>query len=225
MVRVMIVDDHQLVREGMKGALGGSSGFVLCGEAATVEEAITVARATLPDIAIVDLNLPDGSGVEAIEEIRAVSHATRMLAITFMANKEAVVSSILAGACGFILKETAITDLMKAVEAVARGQGYVDPLVADVIFDRLREAARALAGDENGSDLSCLSAIQKRILNLSAEGRTNKQIAGELGLAPKTVSNYMTGIFAKLGVNRRSQAAAVLYRHDRNNRQEEGSPG
>jgi two-component system, NarL family, response regulator DevR len=208
-LRVMLVDDHQVVRDGIKLLLADTDDVVVCAEASTAREAVAVAAQALPDVIVMDVRLSDGSGIEATRDIRAARPATAVLMLTSFADDEALFASIMAGAAGYVLKQIRGDELVRAIRAVGAGQHLLDPAVTKGVFERLRRG-KQLLGDEK---LARLSPQEERILSLVAEGRTNGQIAGELGLADKTVKNYVSSILSKLEVARRAQAAAYLARH------------
>ena len=206
-VLVLIVDDHEVVRDGLRAVLRRRPELVAVGEADSVASAIKEARRTKPDVVIMDVRLPDGSGVEACREIRAERPETKVLMLTSYAHEEAVLASIMAGASGYLLKETRSQSLIDAIERVARGESLLDPGVTNKVLERLR-AGKA----DKSDDLSLLSEQERKILDLIAEGKTNKEIAQEVFLSDKTVKNYVSSILSKLGLRRRSEAAAFIAR-------------
>ena len=208
-LRVMIVDDHEVVRNGIKALLAGEEGLKLAGEAAGVREAIERAEWARPDVVVMDIRLPDGSGIDATREIRALLPQTQVLMLTSFADDEALFASILAGAAGYALKQIKGGDLVRAIRAVSAGQKLLDPAVTKAALDRLRKGKHLL----NDERLARLSAQEERILSEVAAGKTNRQIGADLKLAEKTVKNYVSSILAKLEVVRRAQAAAYLARH------------
>ena len=208
-LRVMLVDDHQVVRDGIKLLLADPADVVVCAEASTAREAVALAARALPDVIVMDVRLADGSGIEATRDIRAARPQTQVLMLTSFADDEALFASILAGAAGYVLKQIQGQELLGAIRAVGAGQSLLDPAVTTVVLERLRKG-KHLLGD---AKLARLSAREERILGLVAEGRTNGQIAEQLGLAEKTVKNYVSSILAKLEVTRRAEAAAYLARH------------
>ena len=208
-LRVMLVDDHQVVREGIKLLLADNQDVVVCAEASTAREAVAIAARALPDVIVMDVRLSDGSGIEATRDIRAARPQTAVLMLTSFADDEALFASIMAGAAGYVLKQITGDELVRAIRAVGAGQSLLDPAVTTGVFDRLRKG-KHLLGDEK---LARLSPQEERILGLVAEGLTNGQIGAELGLAEKTVKNYVSSILAKLEVARRAEAAAYLARH------------
>jgi len=206
-ILVLIVDDHEVVRDGLRTVLRRRPELVAVGEADSVASAIKEARRTKPDVVIMDVRLPDGSGVEACREIRAERPETKVLMLTSYAHEEAVLASIMAGASGYLLKETRSQALIDAIQRVARGESLLDPGVTNKVLERLR-AGKA----DKGDDLSLLSEQERKILDLIAEGKTNKEIAQEVFLSDKTVKNYVSSILSKLGLRRRSEAAAFIAR-------------
>jgi two-component system, NarL family, response regulator DevR len=208
-LRVMLVDDHQVVRDGIKLLLADTPDIVVCAEAASARDAVAVAAHALPDVIVMDVRLSDGSGIEATRDIRATRPHTAVLMLTSFADDQALFASIMAGAAGYVLKQIHGEELLRAIRAVGAGQSLLDPAVTKGVFDRLRRG-KHLVGDEK---LARLSPQEERILSLVAEGRTNGQIGAELGLAEKTVKNYVSSILAKLEVARRAEAAAYLARH------------
>jgi two-component system response regulator DevR len=208
-LRVMLVDDHEVVRDGIRALLAGSEDVVVCAEAGSVREAVAEAERALPDVIVMDVRLSDGSGIEATRDIRAQRPATQVLMLTSFADDEALFASIMAGASGYVLKQIKGAELVRAIRAVGRGQSLLDPAVTKGVLDRLRKG-KHLFRDEK---LARLSPQEERILGLVSDGRTNRQIGEELGLAEKTVKNYVSSILSKLEVARRAEAAAYLARH------------
>jgi DNA-binding NarL/FixJ family response regulator len=205
---LLIVDDHEVVRQGLVALLGRRPGFRVVAEAGTVADAVEAARRFQPDLVIMDVRLPDGSGIEACREIRAGRPATRVLILTSYPDEDAVLSAIVAGASGYLLKQVRARDLVAALEAVGRGESLLDPAVTGRVLERIRRLAMADQPDE----LSQLTAQEQKILLLVAEGKTNKEIAAEVFLSDKTVKNYVSSILAKLNLERRAQAAAYMAR-------------
>jgi two-component system, NarL family, response regulator DevR len=208
-LRVMLVDDHQVVRDGIKLLLADVPDVVVCAEASSARDAVATAAQALPDIVVMDVRLQDGSGIEATRDIRAARPATQVLMLTSFADDEALFASIMAGAAGYVLKQIRGADLLRAIRTVGSGQSLLDPAVTKGVFDRLRKGKHLLQDEK----LARLSPQEERILALVADGRTNGQIGTELGLAEKTVKNYVSSILAKLEVARRAEAAAYLARH------------
>ncbi|MDO8616851.1 MAG: response regulator transcription factor [Dehalococcoidia bacterium] len=204
-VKILLVDDHEVVRMGLRTLLERRPGFSIVGEAGTVAEAVSLALQTHPDVIVMDIRLPDGTGVEACREIRTERPQTRVIMLTSYADDEAVYGSIMAGASGYLLKQTRGQNLAEAIERVARGESLLDPAVTDKVLERMRALARG-----EGDELSTLSQQERRILGLIAEGKTNKEIAEEVYLSDKTVKNYVSSILSKLNLHRRSEAAAYI---------------
>lgn len=204
-IRVLLVDDHEIVRLGLRSVLGQNPGIVVVGEATSVADAVGLAGKLKPDVILMDVRLPDGSGVDACREILANQPNTRVLFLTSYADDDSVLAAVLAGARGYVLKELDSASLMHAIRAVTEGRSILDPAVTD-------RALRWLRGFATGQDLSSekLSAQEERVLALVAEGKTNKEIASELGLSDKTVKNYLASVFQKLRITRRAQAAAFF---------------
>jgi DNA-binding NarL/FixJ family response regulator len=208
-LRLLVVDDHEVVRQGLVALLDRRPGFQVVAQAGTVEEAIAQARLHQPDIVVMDVRLPDGSGVEACREIRAELPATRVIMLTSFPDDEAVLSAIVAGAAGYLLKQIRARDLVAALEAVGRGESLLDPAVTERVLERVRRIATGQVDD----DLSVLTPQERKILMLVAEGKTNKEIAADVFLSDKTVKNYVSSILAKLNLERRAQAAAFVAHH------------
>jgi two-component system, NarL family, response regulator DevR len=208
-LRVMLVDDHQVVRDGIKALLATQDDIVVCAEAATVRQAVAEADRALPDVIVMDVRLQDGSGIEATRDIRAARPQTNVLMLTSFADDQALFASIMAGAAGYVLKQIRGDDLVRAIRTVGAGQSLLDPAVTKGVLDRLRKG-KHLFKDER---LARLSPQEERILEQVAAGRTNKQIGEELHLAEKTVKNYVSSILTKLEVTRRAEAASYLTRH------------
>jgi DNA-binding NarL/FixJ family response regulator len=203
------VDDHEIVRQGLVSLLERREGFQVVAQAGTVAEATENARKYQPDLVVMDVRLPDGSGIEACREIRAEFPATRIIILTSYPDEEAVFAAIVAGASGYLLKQIRGRDLVAALESVGRGESLLDPAVTEKVLDRVRRIASGTYTDE----LAQLTRQEQKILLLIAEGMTNKQIASEIFLSDKTVKNYVSSILAKLSLQRRSQAAAFVARH------------
>ncbi len=208
-LRVVLVDDHEVVRDGIKALLAAVEDITVAGEASTAREAVTVCERTQPDVVVMDVRLPDGSGIEATRDVRAARPATQVLMLTSFADDEALFASIMAGAAGYVLKQIKGAELVRAIRTVGQGQSLLDPAVTRGVLDRLRRG-KHLFRDEK---LARLSPQEERILGLVADGGTNRQIGQELGLAEKTVKNYVSSILSKLEVARRAEAAAYLARH------------
>ncbi len=208
-LRVMLVDDHEVVRGGIRALLQATEDIVVTAEAGSIREAIDEAERSRPDVVVMDVRLEDGSGIEATREIRARRPATRVIMLTSFADDEALFASIMAGASGYVLKQVKAGELVRAIRAVGDGQSLLDPAVTSAVLDRLRKG-KHLMRDER---LARLSPQEERILSLVADGKTNREIGEELHLAEKTVKNYVSSILSKLEVARRAEAAAYLARH------------
>jgi DNA-binding NarL/FixJ family response regulator len=204
-VKIMLVDDHEVVRMGLRTLLERRAGFNVVAEAGSVAEAVAGAHQALPDVIVMDVRLPDGTGVEACREIRSERPETKVIMLTSYADDEAVYGSIMAGASGYLLKQTRGQNLAEAIERVAAGESLLDPGVTDKVLARMRQLA---AGETD--ELASLSPQERRILGLIAEGKTNKEIADEVFLSDKTVKNYVSSILSKLNLRRRSEAAAFI---------------
>jgi two-component system, NarL family, response regulator DevR len=207
-LRLLVVDDHEVVRQGLVALLDRRDTFQVVAEAGTVAESMEAARRHRPDIVVMDVRLPDGSGVEACRDIRAEMPETRVIMLTSYPDEEAVLSAIVAGASGYLLKQIRARDLVSALEAVGRGESLLDPAVTERVLERVRRMATGQANDE----LAVLTQQEQKILLLVAEGKTNKEIAAEVFLSDKTVKNYVSSILAKLNLERRAQAAAYMAR-------------
>ena len=208
--RILIVDDHEVVREGLRALLSKREGFDVVGQAGTMEQAISEAARSQPDVIVMDVRLPDGSGIEACREIREVRPETKVIMLTSYADDDAVFASILAGAAGYVLKQTRGAALADAIAAVARGESLLDAAVTQKVMERVRSASLRKADDP----LDALTEQEHKILALIAEGKTNKEIADEVYLSDKTVKNYVSNILSKLNLRRRSEAAAFIARRE-----------
>jgi DNA-binding NarL/FixJ family response regulator len=207
-LRVMLVDDHEIVRSGITAMLAATDDMCVVAEAESVEQAVREAERTRPDVVVMDIRLVDGSGIEATREIRDRLPNTKVLMLTSFADDEALYASIMAGAAGYVLKQIKGGDLLRGIRSVGAGQSLLDPAITKLVLDRLRRGKHLQ--DEK---LGLLSSQEEKILALVAEGKTNGQIGLELFLAEKTVKNYVSSILGKLEVARRSEAAAYLARH------------
>jgi len=205
--RVLICDDHEVVREGLRGLIGRQDGMSVVGEAATVAEAIAAAARTKPDVVVMDVRLPDGSGIEACRAIREAHPETKMLMLTSYADDEALFAAIIAGASGYLLKQTRGQAVVDAITAVAAGRSLLDPEVTGKVLARLRES-RA-----EDPAFATLTDQERKVVAGLAEGKTNREIGEELFLAEKTVKNYVSRILEKLGLSRRAEAAAYMAKH------------
>ncbi|MET7298256.1 response regulator transcription factor [Embleya sp. NPDC005575] len=205
-IRVFLLDDHEVVRRGVHELLSIEDDIDVVGEAGTAEEALVRIPATRPQVAVLDVRLPDGSGVEVCREIRARLPDVRCLMLTSFSDDEALFDAIMAGASGYVLKDIRGSDLVGAVRDVAAGKSLLDPAATARVLERLRGGTR---GDER---LAALSDQERRILDLIGEGMTNRRIGTEMHLAEKTIKNYVSSLLAKLGMERRTQAAAYVAR-------------
>ena len=207
----MLVDDHEVVRDGVKSLLEAAGGIIVVAEASTVRDAVANAARSFPDVIVMDVRLADGSGIEATREIRSQRPDTAVLMLTSFADDDALFASIMAGAAGYVLKQIRGDDLVRAIRSVGAGESLLDPAVTGSVLDRLRKG-KHLMEDEK---LSRLSSQEERILGLVADGKTNGEIGEEMHLAEKTVKNYMSSVLNKLEVARRAEAAAYLATHRR----------
>ena len=198
-IRLLLVDDHEVVRAGMRALLAGIEGMEIVGEAGSVAEAVAEAARLMPEVILMDLRLPDGTGVDACREILSSAPRTRILFVTSYSDEQAVMSTVLAGAAGYVLKDIDHRTLVGAIRDAAAGRPILDPRITDPVVSRVPKT-------------DALSTQEQRVLALVVEGKTNKEIAVTLGLSDKTVKNYLSNAFQKLGVSRRAQAAALLGR-------------
>lgn len=208
-VRVMIVDDHEVVRLGLKALLSLQRGFEVVAEAATVEEAVEKARVHQPDVVVLDVRLPGSSGIAACRRILQERPATRVIVLTSHAEEEVMMEAIAAGASGYLLKQIDARALVAAISTVASGGTLLDPALMDKVFTRLRAAAQ----EERRAALAALNEREREILALVAQGKTNKEIARAIALSEKTVRNYVSAMLTKLGLHHRSEAAAFAIEH------------
>jgi two-component system response regulator DevR len=200
-IRVFLLDDHEIVRRGLADLLDGEDGMTVVGEASTAAEALNRIPASRPDVAVLDARLPDGSGIDVCRDIRSSMPEVRCLILTSYDDNDAVFAAVMAGAAGYLLKEIRGSNLVDAIRQVAAGKSLLDPGVTERLLTRLRDGAPK---DER---LASLTEREREILGLITEGLTNKQIGERLFLAEKTVKNYVSGLLAKLGMERRTQAA------------------
>jgi DNA-binding NarL/FixJ family response regulator len=204
-----MVDDHKVVRLGLRTLLQHYPDIQVAGEAGTVAEAVARASELKPDLVLMDVRLPDGNGFEACRQIRRSLPEVRVLFLTSFADEEIVIESIDAGADGYLLKEIDEPTLVRAIRDVARGQSILDPAITRRVLERARTPSITTARDRWDS----LSPQERRVLALVAQGKTNKEIAMDLSLSDKTVKNYLSNALEKLGMTRRSQAAAFFVQH------------
>ncbi len=208
--RILLVDDHEIVRLGLKALLERQSHFEVVAEASTAREAIEKVEAFTPDVVVMDIRLPGGSGIEACEEIVERFPNSKVIMLTSYAEDEMLFSAIRAGAAGYVLKQIGGDDLIRAIEAVGRGEALLDPAVTQRIFQEVRKAAK----EEEASAFSALTQQEKHVLLLVSEGKTNREIAKALFLGEGTVRNYVSSILSKLGVSNRAEAAAYAVEHN-----------
>ena len=207
--RIILVDDHEVVRLGLKSLLERHPQFDVVGEAASAREAIEKTELLKPDVVVMDIRLPGTSGIEACEQIVEKHPHIKVIMLTSYAEDEMLFSAIRAGASGYVLKQIGSDDLVKAIEAVSRGEALLDPAVTQRVFQEVRRAGK----EEEGSAFQHLSQQEKHVLLLVSEGKTNREIAKQLFLGEGTVRNYVSSILSKLEVARRAEAAAYLARH------------
>jgi len=206
MIRVFLLDDHEVVRRGLVDLLQAGGDIEVVGESGSAQEAARRIPALKPDVAILDARLPDGNGIDVCRDVRAVDSSIRGLILTSYEDDEALFAAIMAGASGYVLKQIRGTDLVDAVRRVDQGQSLLDPAVTQRVLERIRH------GVEQPRELAALTDQERRILEFVAEGLTNREIAGRMFLAEKTVKNYVSSMLAKLGLERRTQAAVLATR-------------
>ncbi|OQW66381.1 MAG: hypothetical protein BVN29_07960 [Nitrospira sp. ST-bin5] len=211
---LLIVDDHEVVRQGLRTLLNLEPDFRVIGEAASVADAVTRTAHLRPSVVLLDVKLPDGSGIAACRQILAATPATRVLMLTSFSEDAMVVEAVQGGAHGYALKDVRTTDLIQAIRTVASGQGYLDPRVAQQTLHWIRDRSHAAVGHSQDR-LTRLSPQERAILPLLAEGKTNKEIAADLRLSDKTIKNYLANIFDKLQVRRRTEAVSWYIRTTR----------
>jgi DNA-binding NarL/FixJ family response regulator len=208
--RILLVDDHEVVRLGLKALLERHPTFEVIAEAGTSREAVDLVEMLSPDVVVMDIRLPGGSGIEACEEISGRFPQSKVIMLTSYAEDEMLFSAIRAGASGYVLKQIGGEDLVRAIEAVGRGEALLDPAVTQRIFQEVRKAAK----EEEASAFSSLTQQEKHVLLLVSEGKTNREIAKALFLGEGTVRNYVSSILSKLGVSNRAEAAAYAVEHN-----------
>jgi two-component system response regulator DevR len=201
LTRIFLLDDHEVVRRGIAELLNAVPGFEIVGEAGTAEQALPRVLASRPDVAILDARLPDGSGINVCREIRSALPSTYCLILTSYDDEEAVLSAVLAGASGYVLKEVRTSGLVDAIRQAAQGRSLINPAVIAQVVDRVRE------GSPTDNRLAALTTREREVLALIAEGLSNRQICARMYLAEKTVKNYVSSLLGKLGMQRRTQAA------------------
>ncbi|RFA07642.1 DNA-binding response regulator [Subtercola boreus] len=202
MIRVFLVDDHELVRRGIAGLLGLEHDIEIVGEAGTVHQAEVRIAATQPDVVLLDVRLPDGSGIDLCREVRSASPNIRCLILTAYDDDDAIDAAVLAGAAGYVLKDIRGSGLVETLRKVAAGKQLLDPLL-------MRKVVERIVAPTGNSRLDALTDREKQILPLIADGLTNREIGVQLSLAEKTVKNYVSGLLSKLGLQRRTQAAIL----------------
>lgn len=200
-VRLFLVDDHEVVREGLAELLNDVPDFEVVGEAGTAAHALARIPAARPDVALLDMRLPDGNGIDVCRDVRAALPETHCLILTSYDDQDAVLAAVLAGASGYVLKEVRATALVDAIRQAALGRSLIDPVLIQAVVERVRQKS------PTDSKLAALTEREREVLELIAEGLTNKQIADRLFLSEKTVKNYVSSLLAKLGMERRTQAA------------------
>jgi two-component system, NarL family, response regulator DevR len=210
-VRVLLCDDHELVRRGLRALLESDLTIEVVGEAGSADEAVASSAATAPDVVVMDVRMPGRSGIEACRDIRAHREQTKVLILTSFADDEALFSAIMAGASGYVLKQIHGNDLLTAIHRVSKGESLLDPSVTGRVLARIR--GDVLAGEEGGVEQ--LTPQERRIIGLVAEGMTNRQIGEKVHLAEKTVKNYVSNILMKLDLSRRAEVAAFMARRRR----------
>jgi two-component system response regulator DevR len=205
-IRVFLMDDHEIVRRGLSDLIGLERDMEVVGEAGNTKDALVRIPIAKPDVAVLDVRLPDGSGVEVCREVRSDMPEVHCLMLTSYADDEALFDAIMAGASGYVLKEIRGNDLIDAIRQVAAGKSLLDPLATQKVLERLRN------GEKHDDRLDMLSDQERRIIELIGEGMTNRQIGEQMHLAEKTVKNYVSSLLAKMGMERRTQAAAFVAR-------------
>lgn len=209
LIRLLMVDDHEVVRVGLRTLFHHVPEIEVVGEAGTVTSAIAEAARLTPTVVLMDMRLPDGTGIEACREIIAENPQTRILFLTSYDDEEAMLAAVFSGAGGYLLKEIGADALVQAVKSVAAGQSILDPGAAKIVMARLQ----SLSGtDQSAAKSGSISPQERRVLALVAQGKTNKEIGAALDLSDKTVKNYLSNIFDKLHVSRRAEAAAIFSR-------------
>lgn len=208
-IRLVLVDDHEVVRIGLRTLLERFPGIEVVGEAGTAAGAVAETQRTSPDVILLDIRLPDASGFDACRSIQELPGETKVLILTSFADDDTVFQAIAAGAEGYLLKEIDSEGLVQAIRKVAAGQSILDPAVTGRVFGRMKNLSEPVAREK----IDLLSSQERRVLALVAEGKTNKEIAANLGLSDKTVKNYLSNVLDKLRFSRRSQAAAFFVQH------------
>ncbi len=209
MLRVLIVDDHEVVRLGLRALLSRHENCLVVDEAGSADEAVEKTREHRPDIVVMDVRMPGKNGIEACRQIKAELPETKVIMLTSYATDDLLMDAIAAGASGYVLKEVGSDELLRAIECVGQGEAMLDPAVTHIVLEHLRKAA----WQEKAAAFADLTPQELRVLNLVAEGKTNKEIARLLYLGEGTVRNYVSSILSKLGVTNRAEAAAYAVRH------------
>jgi two-component system, NarL family, response regulator DevR len=208
-MKILLVDDHEIVRLGLKSLLSRYPSFEVVGEAGTAREAVDKVRQYKPDVVVMDIRMPGSSGIEATREIMQKQPATKVIMLTSYVEDEMLFEAISAGAVGYVLKQIGSGDLVRALEAVSRGESLIDPALMRKVISKLREASRKAEDEAFGT----LTEQELKVLALVAEGKTNKEIASAIFLSEKTVRNYVSVILSKLNLSTRSEAAAYAVKH------------
>jgi two-component system response regulator DevR len=208
-LRILLVDDHEVVRVGVRALIERQPGMEVAGEATTVREAVSQVEQLAPDVVVLDIRLPGGNGLEACRQIKDLRPETRIIVLTSYPDDEVLFDAIACGADGYVLKQIGSDDLIRALEQVGRGESLLDPSVTDRVFAKMRE----MREQERAHAFAELSAQEMQILGRVAEGETNREIGAALQLSEKTVRNYVSIILGKLGLSSRAQAAAYAARH------------
>lgn len=205
-IRILLVDDHEVVRVGLRKVLEADGKMTVVGEAETAAEAVARAQADRPDVVLLDIRLPDGDGIQACRDILATCPSVRVLFLTSFADDETVLAAVLAGAHGFCVKRMDVESLVQSIKRVAAGESVLDPVATQRMLEWVR------SGGTPPAEQQALSPQERRIIALVAEGKTNKEIAQEMSLSPNTVKNYLSNAFQKLQITRRAQAVAFFHK-------------
>jgi DNA-binding NarL/FixJ family response regulator len=208
--RILLVDDHEVVRLGLKSLLDRHPQFEIVGEAGTAKESLEQVARLYPDVVLMDIRLPGTSGIDACEEITTSYPGTKVIMLTSYAEDDMLFSAIRAGASGYVLKQIGAEDLVRAIELVGKGEGLLDPAVTQRVFQKVRRAVK----EEEASAFASISQQERHVLLLVSEGKTNREIARSLYLGEGTVRNYVSSILSKLGVSNRAEAAAYAVEHN-----------
>jgi DNA-binding NarL/FixJ family response regulator len=208
-MRILLVDDHEVVRVGVRALIERQPGMEVVGEASTVREAVEQTRALSPDVVVLDIRLPGGSGLDACREIKALKPETRIIVLTSFPDDQVVFDAIACGAEGYVLKEIGSDELIRALERIGRGESLLDPAITSRVFAKMREVRRREMADA----FAGLTDQEMKILARVSEGETNREIGAALHLSEKTVRNYVSQILQELGLSSRAQAAAYAARH------------